>query len=151
MVAPSSRIEWGKGKSDPDAEVHVDNLALGILGGIQPDRLTKLGDLTSDGLLQRFLVVLMKSAKLGDPDYPVAIAETEYEKLIKSINALPARNYHFSDEAFEVRDDVRSYLHKLEQVDGFPPSLIGAIGKLKGYFARICLVLHVIQTARPQS
>ena len=31
----------GKGKNDPDAEVRVENLALGILGGIQPDRLTK--------------------------------------------------------------------------------------------------------------
>src|SRR5439155_8062975 len=91
----------------------------------------------------RFLSVLMKSAKLRDPDYPVAVVEAEYEKLIKSINALPARNYHFADEATEVRDNVLSYLHKLEQVDGFSPSLIGAIGKLKGYFARICLVLHI--------
>jgi hypothetical protein len=88
----------------------------------------------------------MKPAKLGDPYHPVAVAEAEYEKLIKSINALPARNYHFADEASEVRDDVLGYLHKLEQVDGFSPSLIGAIGKLKGYFARICLVLHVVRT-----
>ena len=43
----------------------------------------------------------------------------------------------------EVRDDVQRYLHKLEQLDGFPPSLFGALGKLRGYFARICLVLHV--------
>jgi hypothetical protein len=139
----------GKGKNDIDAEIHVDNLALGILGGIQPDRLTQLGDLTSDGLLQRFLPVLMKPAKLGDPDHPVAVAEAEYERLIKFINSLPARNYHLSDEASEVRDDVLGYLHKLEQVDGFSPSLIGAIGKLKGYFSRICLVLHVIRTHDP--
>src|SRR6266446_9920164 len=133
----------GKGMRDPASEIRVDNLALCILGGIQPDRLTKLGDLTSDGLLQRFLTVLMKPAKLGDPYYPVAGVEAEYEKLIKRINDLPAQNYHFGEEALEVRDDVVSYLHKLEMVDGFAPSLIGAIGKLKGYFARICLVLHV--------
>ena len=107
-----------------------------------PDRLIKLGDLTSDGLLQRFLTVLMKSAKLGDPEYPVKDAEAQYETLINSINALSARKYHFADDACEVRDDVLGYLHKLEQVDGFPPSLIGAIGKFKGYFARICLVLQ---------
>ena len=35
------------------------------------------------------------------------------------------------------------YLHRLEKVNGFAPALIGAIGKLKGYFARICLVLHI--------
>jgi len=91
----------------------------------------------------------MKSAKLGDPYYPVAGAEADYEKLIRSINDLPARNYHFADEAYEVRDGVLSYLHKLELVDGFPSSLIGAIGKLKGYFARICLVLHVVRYHDP--
>ena len=118
-------------------------MALCILGGVQPDRPTKLGDLTSDGLLQRFLTVLMKPTKLGDPDYPVAVTEAEYEKLIRFINDLPAKNHHFSDEACEVRDGVIKYLHTLETVDGFPTSLLGAIGKLKGYFARICLVLHV--------
>jgi Protein of unknown function (DUF3987) len=139
----------GKGKNDADAEIRVENLALGILGGIQPDRLTKLGDLTSDGLLQRFLTVLMKSAELGDPDYPVADAEAKYEKLLRLINDLPAQNHHFADEAREVRDDVIKYLHKLEMVDGFPAPLLGAIGKLKGYFVRICLVLHVARANDP--
>jgi Protein of unknown function (DUF3987) len=139
----------GKGKNDLDAEVRVENLALCTLGGIQPDRLTKLGDLTSDGLLQRFLTVLMKPATLGDPDHPVAVVEAEYEKLIRLINGLPAQNHHFADEACEVRDDVIKYLHSLETVDGFPSSLLGAIGKLKGYFVRICLVLHVLRTHDP--
>jgi hypothetical protein len=147
---PFLKDRVGKGRTDLDAEVRVENLALRILGGIQPDRLIKLGDLTSDGLLQRFLPVLMKSAILGDPYHPVAGAEAEYEKFIRSINDLPAQNYHFADEAFEVRDGVLSHLHKLELVDGFPSSLIGAIGKLNGYFARICLVLHVAGAHDPR-
>jgi Protein of unknown function (DUF3987) len=133
----------GKGKRDADAEIHVDNLALCILGGIQPDRLAELPDLASDGLLQRFLPVLMAPAERGDDYYRVAVAEDDYEKLIKTINNALPQNYHFADEAFEVRDRVMDYLHKLEMVDGFSSALIGAIGKLKGYFARICLVLHV--------
>jgi hypothetical protein len=51
--------------------------------------------------------------------------------------------------AFTVQVLELSHLYQLEQVDGFSPSLIGAIGKLKGYFARICLVLHVIRTHDP--
>src|ERR1035437_7669905 len=93
---PYTQDRVGKGKRDADAEIHVDNLALCILGGIQPDRLEKLGDLTSDGLLQRFLTVLMKCAERGDEYYPVAGAEAEYEKLIKSINDAPPQNYHFA-------------------------------------------------------
>ena len=133
----------GNGKHDADAEIRVDNLALCILGGIQPDRLGKLGDLTSDGLLQRFLIVMMKAAELTDPYHPVSAVEAEYEKLIISINSAPPQNYRFDDDAFEVRDRVIHDLHKLEMVDGFPSALIGAIGKLKGYFGRICLVLQV--------
>ena len=94
---PFLKDRVGKGITDIDAEIRVDNLALNILGGIQPDRLVKLGDLTSDGLLQRFLTVLMKPAKQGNLDYPVTNAEADYEQLITSINGmLPLQNYHFA-------------------------------------------------------
>src|SRR6266404_4621363 len=135
----------GNGKQDADAEIRIENLALGILGGIQPDRLGKLGDLTSDGLLQRFLTVLMKSAERGDQYYPVAKAEADYEQLIRSINDASPQTYIFADAALEVRDRLMDYLHRLGTVDGFPSAQMAAIGKLDGYFARICLVLHVAE------
>ena len=144
-----SKDRVAKGAKDPASEIHVDNLALSILGGIQPDRLAKLRDLTSDGLLQRFLPVLMPPAKRGDEYHPVAGAEAAYGALIKAINDDPPQNYHYEDDALQVRDRVVDYLHKLQQVDGFPSALIGAIGKLRGYFARICLVLHVSQQHDP--
>jgi hypothetical protein len=135
----------GKGKHDPDAEIRVDNLAMGILGGIQPDRLASLKDLTSDGLLQRFLPVLMRPAERGDENYPVTKAEDDYEKLIKALCDAPSQKYYFEDNAREALTKVFDYLHRLEQVDGFSPALIGAIGKLKGYLVRICLVLHITE------
>jgi hypothetical protein len=146
---PFSKDRIAKGAKDPASEIHVDNLALSILGGIQPDRLAKLSDLTSDGLLQRFLPVLMAPAERSDEYHPVEAAETDYEKLIKLINDAPPQNYHFADDALEVRDRVIDYLHTLEKVDGFQSALIGAIGKLKGYFFRICLILHVARKYDP--
>jgi hypothetical protein len=140
----------GKGRSDLDAEIRIDNLALCILGGIQPDRLAELGDLTSDGLLQRLLPVLMKPAERGDEYYPVAGAEADYEALIRSVNVAPAQNYYFADDALEIRDRVLDHLYVLENVDGFASALVGAIGKLKGYFARLCLVLHVARQHDPR-
>ena len=148
---PFSKDRIARGARDPAAEIHVDNLAISILGGIQPDRLAKIRDLTSDGLLQRFLPVLMTSADRGDEYYPVACAEDEYEKLIAQVSQAEPQNYHFADEALEVRDRMINYLHKLEKVDGFSSALTGAIGKLKGYFARICLVLHVTMERDPAS
>lgn len=91
----------------------------------------------------------MASAGRGNEDYTVEKAEGDYAKLIRSANAAPSGKYEFSEDALEVRDRINDYLHKLELVDGFSPALIGAIGKLKGYFARLCLVLHVARKHDP--
>src|SRR5262245_43434356 len=40
-------------------EIFIENLSVSIVGGIQPDRLAELKDLTTDGLLQRFLPTIM--------------------------------------------------------------------------------------------
>jgi Protein of unknown function (DUF3987) len=133
----------GQGTRDPNSEIRVDNLALCVLGGIQPDRLAAIRDLTGDGLLQRFLPVLMRSAKRGDESTKVSAEEANYDKLIKLINKAWPRRYHFAADAIEVRKRVLDRIHTLEQLEGFPPALIGAIGKLKGYYARLALVLHV--------
>ena len=42
-----------------------------------------------------------------------------------------------------MRKRVLDRLFELEQVQGFPSAVIGAVGKLKGYFARLALTLHV--------
>lgn len=139
----------GRGKNDLGAEIYVDNLALSILGGIQPDKISKLGDLTDDGLLQRFVVVLVKAAGLPDTYTPVTVAEDDYERLIRLINEAPAQQFRFDDDACEVRDDALRYLHNLEMVDGFPAPLLAAIGKLKGYLGRLCLVLQVTKLHDP--
>jgi hypothetical protein len=139
----------GKGKEDFGAEICVDNVALSILGGIQPDKIAKFGDLTDDGLLQRFLVVLMNSAEMPDRHTRVSAASADYEQLIRSINTASVERFVFEDDACEVLDGVLRYLHELEKVDGFPVSLLAAIGKLKGYFGRLCLVLQVTKFHDP--
>ena len=140
---PYLKDRVGQGVRDENAEIRVENLALCILGGIQPDRLAELRDLTSDGMLQRFLVVLMAPAKRGNQKYPVATEEGLYEKLVQSVHAAPPGNYHFAIDAEPVLNRVLDQLYELEQVQGFPAALIGAIGKFKGYFARIALTLEV--------
>jgi putative DNA primase/helicase len=75
---PSLKDRVGKGASDDTAEIRVENLALSQLAGIQPDRLAKLRDLTSDGLLQRFLPVLMRAPKRGNERHAVSAVEVSY-------------------------------------------------------------------------
>jgi hypothetical protein len=133
-VDPFLKDRVGQGARDENAEIRVDNLALGILGGIQPDRLAGLRDLTSDGLLQRFLPVLMRPAERGSERYPVVAVEAEYARLIQSVQSTFPWVYTFAPDAQEVCKRVLDRLFELEQVDGFSSAVIGAIGKLKGYF-----------------
>jgi hypothetical protein len=139
---PYFKDRVGQGARDEYAEIRVDNLALSVLGGIQPDRLAALRDLTSDGLLQRFLPVLMRPPERGDEKHPVLAAENDYAKLINLLQGAPPRRYEFDAAAANVRTRVLDRLFELEQVEGFSSALIGAIGKLKGYYARLALVLH---------
>jgi Protein of unknown function (DUF3987) len=142
-VAPTLRIEWARGARDPYAEIRVDNLALSLLGGIQPDRLSAMRDLTSDGLLQRMLPVLMQPAERGNQSHPVTAAEQAYEKLIQLVHKASPARYHFDSNAVKVCSRVLDKLFTLEQLDGLSAPIIGAIGKQKGYFGRLALVLHV--------
>jgi uncharacterized protein DUF3987 len=136
----------GQGVKDKYAETRVENLAIGLLGGIQPDRLSKLRDLTDDGLLQRFLPVLMRPAERGDERHPVATVEMEYERLIQSVNGAGARTYVFAPDAEPVRKRALDKLYELEQGGAFSPEMGGAVGKLKGYFSRLALTLQIAES-----
>jgi hypothetical protein len=84
-------------------ETFVQNLSVSIIGGIQPARLGELHGLASDGLLQRYLAVLMRA-----PTLPVDIdcsgSNTEYERLIYELIALPPQRLLLTDAARR-RDD----------------------------------------------
>jgi hypothetical protein len=114
-------------------------------------RLAQIKDLTSDGLLQRYLLVAMRTPVRGDENYPVAGAEGNYAKLIQNLHQAPSLHYAFSAKAAVVRTRVLDRLFNLEQLQGFPDALIGAVGKMKGYYGRLALTLHVAKqhAARP--
>ena len=140
---PFLKDRVGQGARDENAEIRVENLALCVLGGIQPDRLATLRDLTGDGLLQRFLPVLMRAPARGDENYAVTAAENEFARLIQNVQHAIPRRYDFLPEAAKIRRRVLDRLYSLEQVQGFSGALIGAIGKLRGYFGRLAVTLHV--------
>ena len=121
-----------------------------ILGGLHPEELVALGDLTSDGLLQRGLPCLMAPAKRGDQYFSVERRNPHMTSYIRSINAARREKYLFATDALEVRDRVNDTLFEARAARWvFGSALIGAIGKLNGYFARICLVLEVARQHDP--
>jgi hypothetical protein len=95
-------------------EIHIGNLSVSLLGGIQPDRLSELHGLTSDGLLQRFLPTMMRSATLP-LDTDNEIERQKYESLIAALVRAPHRRMHFTNDALAAIGELRGYLFELEQ------------------------------------
>jgi Protein of unknown function (DUF3987) len=122
-------------------EIHIGNLSVSLLGGIQPDRLSELHGLTSDGLLQRFLPTMMRSATLP-LDTDNEIERQKYESLIAALIRAPHRRMHFTNDALAAIGELRRYLFELEQAaSGSATGFQGFIGKLPGLAGRLAIIL----------
>ena len=136
----------------------VPNLSIGVLGGIQPEPLLKIiGDTTDDGLIQRFLPVMLRSAKAGT-DIPAGDGVAAYGRLIEALTQLKpppgAGNLgrstvlRFDPGALAIRE--RFEIENVELVaalETVSPKLAAHLGKHDGMFARICLLFHCIEHA----
>ena len=125
----------------------INNHALAIVGGIQPDRLRQLGDITADGLWQRFLLFIVAPASIGCDTTDTAPME-DYAALIERLLRIPAATrIQLSDAAHAVREDVAKRLFDIEQSDALGPAFSAFCGKLHGVWGRLCLVLSQIDPA----
>jgi hypothetical protein len=124
-------------------EIHIGNLSVSLLGGIQPDRLAELHGLTSEGLLQRFLPTMMRAATLPR-DIDSEAERQKYETLIDPLIRAPHRRMHFTDDALAAMEELRVYLFDLEQASGgFATGFQSFIGKLPGVAGRLAIILHM--------
>src|SRR5215471_4681903 len=149
MRASSDRAFWLKawdgGPYNYDrinrGELFIENLSVSILGGIQPDRLAELRGLTSDGLLQRFLVVMMTDASFT-LDEPTNV--NPYWALIRQLVELPTQHLSMTNTASNKITELRRYLFELEKNSGgISKSFQAFIGKLAGYVGSLAIVLHL--------
>lgn len=121
--------------------VAINNLLLTICGGIQPDRLASFGDLTDDGLWQRFIPVVMAPGALGE-DVPDGDAEQAYDELVGAVMGYPTIAAQLGEEAMAERQAVERRLFDMEQVEALGGPFTSFLGKLHGIWGRLALVLH---------
>jgi hypothetical protein len=126
----------------------IDILSLSILGGVQPERLRELlaAKVLSDGLLARFVPVLMRHAGYGC-DEPRDIDATEgYAQLIRDLYNLMPITVHVSlDISNTIRQQLSERLQDFARA-GYPSAWFAAFaGKLEGVWAALALVLHCIE------
>lgn len=121
--------------------VSIDNLLLALCGGIQPDRLLNFGDLTDDGLWQRFIPVIMGPPSIGQ-DVPSGADEAAYDDLVGHVVGLPSLRAVLTADARAERERMERKVFDLETSDALGGAFSSFLGKLHGLWGRLCLVLH---------
>jgi hypothetical protein len=99
-------------------EIVLSNFSVSFLGAVQPDRLAELGNLTSDGLLQRFLPVMLSKATLPAEIETEATAE-EYGRVLNYLAETRAVRILTSPDAQEAVRAFQVEIHELEQSGAF--------------------------------
>jgi hypothetical protein len=130
-------------------ETRIKNLSVSLIGGIQPQRLAELHGLshtlTSDGLLQRFIPVMMGPSQFPI-DAPTSEAEEGYRRLTRKWIGAEHARLILSDDALHVMTALRRHIHELEKVSsGFAAGFQGFIGKLPGMAGTLALILHLAE------
>ncbi|MDT4739256.1 DUF3987 domain-containing protein [Bradyrhizobium sp. WYCCWR 12699] len=130
-------------------ELYIDNLSVSLIGGIQPAKLMELHGLTSDGLLQRFVPVIMRASRLAQ-DCKSDDNREDYQALVYKLIKAPPRRFSLSDDALTRMNGLREHLHNLEQAAaGLADGLQAFIGKLPGIAGRLAVILHM--AANPEN
>ncbi|WP_161494825.1 bifunctional DNA primase/polymerase [Bradyrhizobium canariense] len=149
------RAFWLQAKEGGDFTVNrklsericVENCAISVLGGIQPDKIRalKLG-MSDDGLLQRFTpIVIHRSGNGAD----IAPDTATGERLTKAANAIAdAANgalFRFSPEADAELHAVEAFKAKEIARPDASPTLRQWLDKMPNEFGRLSLVFHFIE------
>lgn len=124
-------------------EIFIDNLCVSFLAGVQPSRIAELGNLTSDGLLQRFLPVMMTGSEFPQ-EVENDFAQAGYDNLCMRLMALKPINMKASDGALEVFHKFQIYIHELEKMQAMGEHFCAFVGKLTGIQGSLSLLLHLM-------
>ena len=123
----------------------ISNLCVAFLAAIQPDRLAQLTDLMSDGLLQRFLPVLIERGPRL-PDVESELPALRYGDTISYLTSCQPLTLLMRAGACAVGAEVRDLS---EGIEGDAETLGRAYaswgGKLQSVFGSLSLLLHILE------
>lgn len=127
--------------------INIPNWSVSMIGGIQPDAIRRIAqNMTDDGLMQRFMIVVGRNAKEYDRQEDTA-AHNAYRDLVDHLNAVqPVQTpVTMSEDAHAIREALNQYTADLMEFGTLPGGLISHLGKWSGLFARLTLLFHAIE------
>lgn len=141
---------WEVSRVSRDA-VSTDLHAVNILGGIQPSVAHKVaGAMGGNGMLQRFLICHMGKSRRAPDRAPDERLAAVVDKAVRTLSELEPD----STSAFKMHPDADLYRGRIvdfveEHIaqGDLPIGLRGWLDKMEGEWARIALILHLVEWA----
>lgn len=123
----------------------ISNLCVAFLAAVQPDRMAQLTDLMADGLLQRFLPVLIeRGPKL--PEVETDLPAVRYADRISFLANMKPQTLQMTSEGYDV---AREFRDMAEGIEGDAETVGRAYaswgGKLAAVFGSLSLLLHILE------
>jgi hypothetical protein len=121
--------------------------AVSVLGGIQPDIIRAHADnLDDDGLLQRFLPVLVDQRDRGVDEAPDEALQTRIDEVALALaQAESERLFKFSPDGDAERTAIEDFVEREARRPSAPPALKQWLNKQPNEFGRIALIYHFIE------
>lgn len=127
--------------------INIPNWSVCMIGGIQPDAIRRIAqNMTDDGLMQRFMIIVGRNAKEYDRQEDRQ-AHDRYRALVDHLHRIvPSDNVvRMSEEAHCIREALSRYTGELMDYGTLPSHLVSHLGKWSGLFARLTLLFHAIE------
>jgi hypothetical protein len=129
--------------------VYVTNWGVSLLGATTPAGLRRHAkNLPPDGLIQRFLVVLMQHPTERDLSIGAAEVRTArdaWERRLRELHALPACTVRMMPEALEILQERHAAMRReCSAAAGLSEPFAGHLAKHPGLLARVALVHHCL-------
>lgn len=128
----------------------IPNWSVCMIGGIQPDAIRRIAqNMTDDGLMQRFMIVVGSNAEEYDRDANGEAAKA-YSGLVDYLYGVApsAHAVTMTEDAHQVREALNKYAMDLANYPAMPGGLKSHLGKWSGLFARLVLLFHAIECHR---
>lgn len=130
--------------------LNIPNWSVSMIGGIQPDAIRRIAqNMTDDGLMQRFMIVVGRNAKEYDRKEDTA-AHNRFRDLVDHMHSvMPGQHpVTMTEEAHAIREALNQHTADLMEFGTLPGGLISHLGKWSGLFARLTLLFHAIECHR---
>ena len=151
----SARAFFLSAYEDKDCSVHrvgrdseyIEHTGVSIFGNIQPRRLKAFQEsMESDGLLQRFCPLWVKSALNSRPEVRVGPGLAALYDAISRLCRLNGKRYTTTTDGAQLIHDTETVAKEYATLTDFGLGWPGFCFKLHGTHARLALVLHLLET-----